>query len=248
MLSKKMVKYIQSLTHKKLREEQNAFVAEGPKLITEFLLSGKFTCVKLLAKNDWLIENKHLYKHIANENIFEIDDEDLDKISQLQTPNKVLGVFNKNENDKHPSIAGKLSLMLDDIQDPGNLGTIIRIADWFAVDTIICSESCADCYNFKVVQASMGSIVRVTIFYTDLLPFTDQHSDVSIYAAALQGRSIYKIPPIKEGIIVIGNESKGINENLLFKASEKITIPRFGKAESLNAAIATGIILSHIKN
>ena len=243
-----MVKYIQSLSHKKVREGENAFVAEGPKLIAEFLSSGKIICKKIFAKKEWLIENQHLFQYITNENIFEIDDDDLNKISQLQTPNKVIAVCNKKENDTHPSLTGKLSLMLDDIQDPGNLGTIIRIADWFAIDTIICSENCADCYNFKVVQASMGSLARVQIFYTSLLSFIDQHSNISIYAAALQGSSIYKTSSIKEGIILIGNESKGINESLLHRAFQKITIPRFGNAESLNAAVATGIILSHIRN
>ncbi len=242
-----MVKYIQSLTHKKLREEHNAFVGEGPKIVAEFLSSGKFTTKYVLAKDEWLIANKNLLSTISKEKIFEINDDDLNKISQLQTPNKVVAVFEKNENDKVPVIDGKLILMLDDIQDPGNLGTIIRIADWFGIDDIICSESCVDCYNFKVVQATMGSLARINIHYTSLFAFINEHNTIPIYAATLHGKSLYEKTVIKEGILLIGNESKGINESLLKMVSNEITIPRFGNAESLNAAVATGIILSHIK-
>lgn len=137
--------------------------------------------------------------------------------------------------------------MLDDLQDPGNMGTMIRIADWFAIEDIICSENSVDCYNPKVVQASMGSLARVNVFYTDLLPFIKKNEKINLYATSLSGTSIFNLSTIKEGIILIGNESKGVHEDLLSLSSHQITIPRYGHAESLNAAVAAGIILSHIR-
>jgi len=247
MLSKKIVKYIQSLSHKKLRDEENAFIAEGPKIVAEFLSGENFNCKILCAYRDWLTSNKNLLKNILSENIYEMDEISLQKISLLKTPNKVVAVFEKKPGDKRPGIESELSLMLDDIQDPGNLGTIIRIADWFGIENIICSKNCVDCYNPKVVQATMGSLVRVNVWYTTLIAFIERHKNISIYAAALSGTSLPKFKKITEGIILIGNESIGINEELLKKATQKITIPKYGKAESLNAAVATGIILSHIK-
>ena len=246
LLSKKIVKYIQSLSHKKLRDEENAFIAEGPKVVAEFLSGENFNCKILCAHKDWLPVNENLLQKIPPENIYEIDDISLQKMSLLKTPNKVLAVFEKRLYQSGPGIENKLSVMLDDIQDPGNLGTIIRIADWFDVENIICSYNCVDCYNPKVVQASMGSLCRVNIWYTSLFSFIDAHSKISVYAAALSGTPLHEVAALQEGIILIGNESIGINEDLLKKATQKITIPKYGKAESLNAAVATGIILSHI--
>jgi TrmH family RNA methyltransferase len=239
MLSKKIVKYIQSLSHKKLRDEEHCFIAEGPKVVSEILLSGLVNCKMLCATEAWLREN---------ENSFRIGEDSLQKISLLKTPNKVLAVFEKRLQNLLPFIDNNVSVMLDEIQDPGNLGTIIRIADWFNIETIICSNNCVDCYNPKVVQATMGSLTRVNIFYLDLVSFIQKNKNKKIYAATLSGSSVLDHPKIKEGIILIGNESKGIHEDLLVLATNKITIPRFGYAESLNAAVATGIILSHLKH
>ena len=243
MLSKTIVKYIQSLAHKKLRDEQGVFIAEGPKVVPELLLAKKFVCKIICATKNWLDENEKLFNNLSAD-VHEINEIELEKISQLQTPNKVLAVFFKNEK---PAIHlyNTVSLMLDEIQDPGNMGTIIRTADWFGIKNIICSNECVDCYNPKVVQASMGSISRVNIIYTELEAFIDEHKEIKIYAATLSGKplSSYKI---KEGIILIGNESKGVKENLVSLAAGKITIPKYGGAESLNAAVACGIILSHI--
>ena len=136
--------------------------------------------------------------------------------------------------------------MLDEIQDPGNMGTIIRTADWFGIENIICSEDCVDSYNPKVVQSSMGSLGRVNVIYADLEEFINGNKSVSIYAATLGGTSLYALDKINEGIILIGNESKGINDGLSKYAAKQITIPKSGKAESLNAAVAAGIILSHV--
>ena len=248
MLSKKIVKYIQSLSHKKLRDHEQAFIAEGPKVVGEFLSVEKFNCKILCAARDWLTANPNLLRNISAENIYEVDEISLQKVSLLKTPNKVVAVFEKNRRDKEPLLLkNKLSLMLDDIQDPGNMGTIIRIADWFGIENIICSENCVECYNPKVVQATMGSLVRVNVQYTPLINFIDTHENISVYAASLSGISLTEFNKINEGIVLIGNESKGINEELLKKAIQKITIPKYGNAESLNAAVATGIILSHVR-
>ena len=146
----------------------------------------------------------------------------------------------------NPGIKERISLVLDAIQDPGNLGTIIRIADWFGISQIICGTGCADIYNSKVVQATMGSIARVNVFYTDLPVWLKQRSGVRIYATMLEGKDVTKMSTIKEGLIIIGNESIGIDKEVLQYSNEKISIPRKGNAESLNAAVATGIILSHL--
>ncbi|MEP6927591.1 MAG: RNA methyltransferase [Ginsengibacter sp.] len=247
MLSKRIVKYIQSLSHKKLRDNHGQFIAETPKVVAEFLSAEDFKCKILCADKTWLLENENFLKNILQENIYETDETTLKKISLLKTPNKVLGVFDKRLQNVEPVISGKISLMLDDIQDPGNLGTIIRNADWFGIENIICSENCADCYNPKVVQASMGSLARVDVSYSSLYAFIELNKNISVYAATLAGTSVFDIPKINELIILIGNESHGISEELLGMATQKITIPRYGNAESLNAAVATGIILSHIK-
>ncbi len=248
MLSKKIVKYIQSLSHKKLRDELGLFIAEGPKIILEFLKDNFFNCTILCATEDWLIENKNILKNISPANIYEANKEAFQKISLLKTPNKVVGIFEKKTLDTKPVLLNKLTLMLDDIQDPGNLGTIIRIADWFGIENIVCSENCVDNYNPKVVQATMGSLARINVLYTNLAAFIESNKNISVYAAALAGISLTEIKNIDEGIILIGNESKGIREELLKMASKRITISRYGHAESLNAAVAAGIILSHIKS
>ncbi len=247
MLTNKIVKDIQSLSHKKFRDEEGVFIAEGPKVVAEFLLCKKSGCNLICATKSWLLENEILLNNIAAENIFEIDEHWLKRVSLLKTPNRVVAVFNKPASSQGPVLTNKITLMLDDIQDPGNLGTIIRNADWFGIENIICSENCVDCYNPKVVQSTMGSLCRVNIFYADLITFIQKNNFVKVYAAALSGTSIFETEKISEGIILIGNESKGIHEDLLKFASKRITIPRFGRAESLNAAVASGIILAEIK-
>ena len=242
MLDKSKIKYIQSLGQKKVRDEEGVFIAEGPKIIAELLASADANILQLYALHDWIEANRNDCNGVE---IIEIDENDLTKISQLTTPNKVLALVKKQETPVQLSAKGTVSLVLDTIQDPGNLGTIIRIADWFGIKQIICSKSCADMYNPKVIQSTMGSIVRVKMLYTDLAPWLEEQ-DVFIYAAALDGQNVTAMKKITEGLIVIGNESKGISAEIFEQVDVKITIPRIGKAESLNAAVATGIILSHI--
>ncbi|MEO8721082.1 MAG: RNA methyltransferase [Ginsengibacter sp.] len=246
MLNKKIVKYIQSLSHKKFRDEEGVFVAEGPKIVSEFLLSENGVCNIICAEKSWLTENEILIKQLNPNNIFETDDHWLKSISLLKTPNQVVAVFKKKPPIEIKEFSDKISLMLDDLQDPGNMGTIIRIADWFGIENIVCSDNSVDCYNPKVVQSTMGSLLRVNVLYTDLMFFIGKNKKINLYASALSGLSVYDLPKITEGIILIGNESKGIQSDLLKVASTRITIPRFGRAESLNAAVASGIILSQI--
>jgi TrmH family RNA methyltransferase len=170
----------------------------------------------------------------------------LDKISQLNTPNKVLAVVKQFETGKEITVKGKLTLALDCIQDPGNMGTIIRIADWFGVEQIVCSNDSADIYNSKVVQATMGSIARVKVFYTDLREWLAKQKDIRIYATLLEGQDVTQMKRVAEGIIVFGNESKGISDEILQWTNVKITISKKGKADSLNAAVAVGIVLSYL--
>jgi TrmH family RNA methyltransferase len=245
MLNKTIVKYIQRLAHKKFREEHGVFIAEGPKVVDELLQSGNLKCKSIYATVEWFNERARLLPKISAGDIIGINDIELETISQLQTPNKVLAVFYKKE-EEPVNLQNNISLMLDEIQDPGNLGTIIRTADWFGVKDIICSSECADCYNPKVVQATMGSLSRVNIMYADLEKFIKTNPEIKIYAATLSGKDVSSLR-IKEGIVLIGNESKGVSAALLKYTAGLITIPKLGEAESLNAAVATGIILSHIK-
>lgn len=240
MLIKSQVKYIQSLSHKKLRDSEGVFVAEGPKLINE-LLSARLPLMELFAVKEWIEVQKPLPAAVT-----EISQGELERISQLQTPNQVLGIFKKPDFSANKPLRNTVSIMLDTIQDPGNLGTIIRCADWFGISQVFCSTDCADAWNIKVVQATMGSIARVQVAYGSLEEWLEQAPDLPTYAAVLEGTDLRKHPHIKEGIIVIGNESKGISDAVLARCSNRITIPRHGQAESLNAAVATGIILSHI--
>lgn len=242
MLSKTQVKYIQSLGHKKCRDEEGLFIAEGPKIAAELLKAGNCAVKQVYAVKDWIIENE-IKKTTST---IEVTAEELERISQLKTPNQVLLVAEKIKWDGEPVIQNTVSLALNTIQDPGNMGTIIRLADWFGIKQITCSNDCADIYNPKVVQASMGSIARVRVDYADLASRLKKNKEVPTYAAVLDGKDIAQMEKITEGIIIIGNESKGISKEILNEVGTRITIPGKGNAESLNAAMATGIILSHL--
>jgi TrmH family RNA methyltransferase len=241
MLVKSQVKYIQSLSQKKERDEERVFIAEGPKIINELLQAPNVSPKQLFAVKDWVA----LHTVKAGVQMTEVSQSELERISTLQAPNQVLGIFTRPVFGDI-RLQQKVSLMLDTIQDPGNMGTIIRCADWFGIDLIICSPECADVFNSKVVQSTMGSISRVQVIYEDLLSFMQEHTDIPVFATALDGIDINSQPTLKEGIILMGNESKGISPVLLAHCKERITIPRKGKAESLNAAVATGIILSKL--
>lgn len=242
MLVKSQVKYIQSLSQKKLRDAEGVFVAEGPKIVGELLSSPRVAARSLFALQEWIDANTG---HPALQYAAVVTESELERISSLTTPNQVLGIFQQPSYAAAPDLRGKISLMLDTIQDPGNLGTIIRCADWFGIQHVICSRDSADIFNQKVVQATMGSIARVRVLYEDLEAFIGHHA-IPVYAATLTGTDIRQLPVIQEGIMLIGNESRGIQESLLAQAQHRITIPRRGEAESLNAAVAAGIILAHV--
>jgi TrmH family RNA methyltransferase len=239
MLVKSQVKYIQSLSQKKQRDADDVFVAEGPKIINELLDSPNIQLQQLFATDEWIRQNPTMAA-----NAVPVTNAELARLSFLQTPNQVTAIFRKPVFPSTIIFTNKISLMMDEIQDPGNMGTIIRSADWFGTNLIICSRECADVFNPKVVQATMGSISRVQVIYNDLLTLLQKKSGVPVYAATLDGRDLNTIKAVKEAIILIGNESRGIDESLLALCDHKITIPQKGKAESLNAAVATGIILN----
>lgn len=246
MLVKSQVKYIQSLSQKKLRDEEAVFIAEGPKIINELLAASTTALQQLYATESWLQTAPVSLQGVEAGKIISISDSELERISFLNTPNQALGLFAKPVFNLPPLYKGRLSLVLDTIQDPGNMGTIIRCADWFGIAEIICSDDCADVFSPKVVQSSMGSIARVKVSYTSLKTFMQEHAQIPVYAALLDGTNVQDIPKPNEGFLLIGNESKGIRPALLNEQTHKITIPRIGRAESLNAAVATGIILSRL--
>jgi len=241
MLVKSQVKYIQSLSQKKLRDEEGVFVAEGPKIINELLQAGNVAVKQLFAVETWVAQ----HRNTGQWPVVPVTPAELERISFLQTPNQVLGIFAK------PVFTGSstnstLSILLHNIQDPGNMGTIVRCADWFGVRQIVCSADCVDVYNPKVVQSSMGSIARVQVTYEDLPAYLQQHRNIPVYAATLDGQPVYDLALREKTFLLIGNESKGIAPALLQQATHRVTIPRIGHAESLNAAVATGILLAEM--
>ncbi len=238
MLSRSESKYIQTLSHKKQRDAEGLFIVEGPKLVQE-ILNSQFSIKKIYALQSWLNVNNHYSNAVI------VSEDELQKISTLQTANEVLVIAQIPEIDNTLELENIVTLALDGIQDPGNMGTIIRIADWFGIKQIICSRDCVEQYNPKVIQSTMGSFIRVKVVYTDLEKCL-QNTQVPIYGALLNGTDIKKITPLTEGIIVIGNESKGIRAPILPLIKNAISIKKIGGAESLNAAVATGIILSHL--
>lgn len=240
MIVKSKVKYINSLGDKKQRDEDNVFVAEGPKIINELLGESMIFPIEIFALKEWIEENKNSSAPVVHE----VDDIMLKRLSFLTTPNQVIGVFQKPRLSQL-TLKGRISLVADGIQDPGNLGTIIRCADWFGIEQVICSKDSADVFNPKTVQATMGSVARVAVYYEDLYPLVTS-KEVPVFAAALNGNDVRTFKHIDEGMIIIGNESKGIKNEILQAVDHIVTIPKKGKAESLNASVATGIILSYL--
>lgn len=239
MVSKNQIKLITSLQQKKYRKQEQLFIAEGIKVVQE-LLHSNFELLDLYTtKQDFLTVQK--------DKVHAITADELKKISALTTPNTCLAVF-KIPKAKERVEEG-LIIALDDVRDPGNLGTIIRLCDWFGVATLFCSEESVDVYNPKVVQATMGSISRVNVVYGNLETFLLQ-SKLPVFGTFMDGKSIYQEKLPKEGIIVMGNEANGISSAVEKLVAKRIAIPRFGNlqvTESLNVATATAIILSEFK-
>jgi TrmH family RNA methyltransferase len=238
MLSKNETKYIQSLYHKKQRDALNLFIVEGVKGVDE-LLGSDFTVQKIIATNEW---EHPMMQQLPVQRVTESQ---LQQVSGLQKAHQVLAIVEQKSVEAQPPAKSAITLVLDDIQDPGNMGTLIRIADWFGISQIIASEHSVELYNPKVIQSTMGSFIRVQVGYGSLEALLSQ-STVPIYGALLEGGSIYQEPSIKEGVLIIGNESKGIQASLKSLITKPVSIPRVGGAESLNAGVAAGIILSHL--
>lgn len=233
-LSQNKIKQIRGLHQKKNREEQGLFLVEGEKMVLE-----------VLRNSPQLVRYCVVVEGFENELVNKVESfvcsaEELKKISTLTTPNKLIAVVEKltflPENQS-------LILALDSIQDPGNLGTIIRTADWFGIKRIVCSKTTVDCYNTKVIQASMGSFLRVEVVYLDLHDYLSK-SDLPVYGALLEGENVYQSKLNTPGILLMGNEGNGISEDLKQFITDPVTIPQFGSAESLNVAVATSILLS----
>jgi RNA methyltransferase, TrmH family len=239
MLTKATAKLISELKHKKHRQESGLFVVEGTKLVAELLVS-KITVKSLFATADW-IKNHEGRVHSQTE-LMELTQNQLDHISFLTTPQEVLALARIPEVTFNPHLLhNSFSIALDTLQDPGNLGTIIRIADWYGIKQIICSPGCVDVYNPKVIQATMGSFLRVQVLYTELDDWFEQHQ-VEVMGAVMDGDNLYDTQLPDTGVLLIGNEGSGIQPNLLKYITKAITIPKLGGAESLNAGIATAII------
>ena len=253
MLTNAQIKNIQSLKEKKYRSLYDCFVVEGRKMVDE-LLRSDYEIVNIFATEKYFADKDNINTNIINKDIEKkitiISEKELERITSLKTPNEVLAIV-KQKKTQHFDTKNQLVLALDDINNPGNLGTIIRLAVWFNVKNIVCSENTVDCYNSKVLQSTMGAIFHINILYTNLEQFLQDHKEENIYATVLRnGQNIYQQNLTSEGIIILGNESHGISDNILKIINRPITIPCFANAkdvESLNVSIACGIILSEFR-
>lgn len=238
-LSKSNLKLITSLQQKKYRQKHKLFVAEGIKVVKELLNSS------LEASHVFTVDESFVVSNEIARTV--ISDNELKKISTLKNPNKVLGLF-KIPEAKQTNETG-LIIALDEVNDPGNLGTIIRLCDWFGVSELVCSKNTVDCYNQKVVQSTMGSLTRVNVSYVDLPDFLSS-TQLPTYTADMDGNNVYKASLPEKAVLVMGNEANGISAEISAIVKHKLTIPRFGEiqqTESLNVATATAILLSEFK-
>lgn len=242
MIGKNTIKWVHSLEMKKNRKREGLFVAEGPKVVGDLL--SRFRLHSVFATDEWTGGDSIG----AEVRLERVDDDTLRRLSFLQHPQQVVAVMEMNKEEKVEVDADRLTIMLDGVQDPGNLGTIIRIADWFGIDSIICSPDTADAYNPKVVQATMGSLGRVSVTYSPLVPLLSSlPADMPIYGTLLDGKDIYQKELTRHGVIIMGNEGNGISEEVRAMVTHALLIPRFRQgesAESLNVAVATAITCS----
>ena len=235
-LSKNKIQWLRSLHSKKSRDSENAYILEGEKMVLEAIQFKPEDLIFIAYTKGFI------FPTLSNSiETIEVSEKELTQISTLKTPNKAFAVLKKSTNESE--IKNGLIIALDNVQDPGNLGTILRIADWFGIDSIICSSDTVDCYNPKVVQASMGAILRIEVQYVDLFQ-TLSNCKGKIYGAVLGGKNMYTSELQFEGILLMGNEGKGISPEIQQLITEPISIPGFGHAESLNVSIATGILVA----
>ena len=246
MLSKNKIKYIRSLELKKNRKEERAFVAEGHKLVGDLL--GHFSCRLLVATRSWL----DIHPQVGADEVIEVTQEELTRASLQKTPQDVLAIFEQPEYPMNPEVISQsLCLALDDVQDPGNLGTIIRVADWFGIEHIFCSLGTVDVYNPKTIQATMGALARVKLHYCNLPSLIASLGDVPVYGTFLDGKNIYGEDLGTYGLIVMGNEGKGVSQEVADMVNKRLYIPNYPPqretSESLNVAMATGIVCAEFR-
>jgi len=249
MISKNDIKFVHSLELKKKRREENAFVAEGPKLVGELI--GTFRLRAVYALQQWIEANEASLNGVT---VKDATQDELRKISFLETPQEVVAVFEQPDYDvdARKTIAENLCIALDGVQNPGNLGTIVRLADWFGISDVFCSADTADIFNPKTVQATMGGMARVRVHYTSLPELVDSlGNDVPVYGTLLDGGNIYTQDLQQRGLIVMGNEGKGLSEEMRKRVSHKLYIPNYPEgsecAESLNVAIATAVVCAEFR-
>jgi TrmH family RNA methyltransferase len=249
MISKNRIKYIRSLQDKKVRDEEQHYVIEGDKLIKDYLNSG--TRLKLLAAAPEFIALLMPGEKAAIDEIESASFRDLERMSSLKTPHNAIAVVSMPEPaSDHIKIADNIIIALDSIQDPGNLGTILRAAAWFGFRNVVCSLNCADLYNPKVIQASMGALLNVTTWYQDLKKLMEEavRKELPVYGTYLEGESVYSSKLGNRGIIMLGNESRGISDDLLPFITTRLLIPKFSASshgvESLNVGMAASVIFS----
>ncbi|MDU1890457.1 MAG: RNA methyltransferase [Dysgonomonas sp.] len=244
-LSKNKLKYIRSLKDKKYRNEHHTFIAEGDKLVRDLLPYLK--CQLLIATSDYLSENDTS----DVEEVIEVNEAQLEQASLQKNPQQVLAVFYQPKIEAEINWSNDLVLALDGIQDPGNLGTIVRLADWYGIRHVICSSDTADIYNPKVVQATMGALARVNVQYVDLVDLLSQNKNIPVYGTLLDGKNMYEQEITPNGIIVMGNEGNGIRPEIETLISKKLYIPNYPlgapTSESLNVAIATAIVCAEFR-
>jgi TrmH family RNA methyltransferase len=241
MLSKRLIKYFKSLQLKKYRRQERKFLVEGAKGVSELLKSG-LEIEYLLLTTTFKAELEHTLK--LRGEVLEVSEKDLVQAGTFQSNNAGMAVVLMPEQEVLDISGNELVIALDDIRDPGNLGTIIRIADWYGITKVICSMECADVYNPKVVNASMGSFARVSVYYEDLATVLEATGQ-TVYGALLEGENIYQSKLTPSGILLMGNESKGIHPDLAQHIDKPVHIPRRGGAESLNVSVATAVILDN---
>lgn len=241
MLSKRLIKYFKSLQLKKYRRQERKFLVEGAKGVTELLKSG-LEIEYLLLTSDF--KNELEADLTLRGELIDVNEKELVQSGTFQSNNAGLAVACMPEDSALSIGDAELVIALDDIRDPGNLGTIIRIADWYGITKVICSKECADVFNPKVVNASMGSFARVQVWYEDLDVFLKE-TDHTVFGALLEGENIYQCDLKPAGILLMGNESKGIHTDLIPFISQPVHIPRRGGAESLNVSVATAVILDN---
>lgn len=244
MLSKNTVKFIKSLHLKKFRNQENHFFVEGEKSVCEVIKSD-FQVAILLVTDIFCNNHANILQNYSGD-IIQVTQNQLEGLGQYQSNDSALAVVRMKSNSYFDLPAGAMAIALDDVRDPGNLGTIIRIADWYGINHLVFSPQTAEFYNPKVIQSSMGSFTRVNFFYEELNQVFDRWK-VPVYGAFLTGQPIHTLSKPVAGVILMGNESNGISAECEMKVSQKLTIPRFGEAESLNVSVATAILADNFK-